>query len=154
MALFAPSILPALDVVRGVRGLLGLSNYTVKVVTKTWTGARPGIGTPTTTTTQLFVGLSQNPRVLPISSNDVVASGGKYSAGDLRVGPLTPSYTGGGVADGTINPTAAAGVVESISYIVEGPGTAVGGDKYNRVADEMPGTPLARFIVLRKTGTT
>lgn len=152
MVTFAPAVLPALDVVRGVRGLLGLSNYTVKVVTKAWSGARPGIGVVTVTTTQLLVGLGQNPRVTVISSNDVVASAGKYSAGDLRVGPMTPAYAGGGVADGVINPTI--GIVEQVTWLVEGPGTAIGGDQYDRIADEMPGSPLERFVVLRKTGST
>jgi hypothetical protein len=129
------SLLSAVDAIRGsVPGALDLRQFAVTVRVRTWTGTRVGLGTKTDVDTTLMVG-GYNPNVERISAKDVVASGGLYTAGDYRIGPLTPAYATGGTAVGAINPPTATAPQEVLYHLV-GPGLPSGGQWCKRVSDE------------------
>ena len=145
---FIDDILPTIDTIRGIPGSMGLRPYTVAIRVTTWSGARVGLGTATDTDTDITVaGGLYSPKARSMSSRDVIASGGRYQADDIRVGPLSPNN----VAVATIDPATSSSPTE-IKYKITGPGTASGGDWYVRVGDEVDHA-LHRYIVLRKAGT-
>lgn len=155
------ALLPMLD--RGLRpigGLLGLRPWQVFVRVTTWSGERPGTGTKAVTQTQLTVGKPPQPvKVVEVSERDVVASGGLYRASDLRVGPITPTYTspsgdGGGYVYSVIDPAAAATGAE-IEWVLKSTvgGRSTNGDLYEKVAEEAARRGgLDFYVVLRSTG--
>lgn len=140
-------LLPVVDELRGLPGSLGFRVYTqVSVIKKVWSGGRPGVGTATTTTTNITVG-GYPPKVEEISSRDIVASGGLYHSEDLRVGPMTP-YSGGVTAE-MIEPTMSIG--NELIWKVTGPGTSSSGDYYHRLSSHTDNA-LGWYVVLRRTG--
>lgn len=150
---FASDIRDSLDAIRGIPGEMGLRPHSVTVRVTTWSGARVGLGTATTTSTALYVGAgAQNPKVRQLSQRDVIASGGKYTDQDLRVGPVTPSYTGGGVAHATLDPSTSSSPTE-VRFLVEGPGFPSAGALCERVGDETD-SALHYYLILRQTGQT
>jgi hypothetical protein len=152
-------LLPVLDTVRGVAGILGLRNTAVTVRVVSWTGARQGLGTSSFVDTKLLVkGQTQNPRVKQLTARDVFASGGVYSTQDVRVGPLTPSFplsafvAAGGVALGTVNPPppTAGSVYQEIFWKVEGGGFLV--PRWFVLFGDDLVSPTRYFVVLRRCG--
>lgn len=151
----ATAILPALDGIRGIPGILGLNPFTVTIRVRTWTGVRVGLGTKTDTDTVLTVGCAcanglQPVRVKQLSAKDVVASGGLYTDKDYKVGPLTPTYVTGGVADSTINPPMNANPTE-VLFKMTGPGLPAAGQWFQRIRDEE--TALHKYVFLRAIAT-
>lgn len=142
-------LLPLVDEIRGsVPGDLGLRPHTVTVRVRTWSGARPGLGTKTDVDT-LIRNAGYNPKVAEVTTKDVVASGGFYQSGDFRIGPITPEYTGGGTALATQDP-ATTSTAREVLYKIEGPGLPSTGAWFKRVSD----TTLKSFrneIVVRRT---
>lgn len=131
-ASFRDSLLPALDVIRGIPAALGLRLYTVAIVKRTWTGTGIGLGTSGDTTTGLKVDLGiYQTKVRLMTQRDVVASGGFYSDQDFAVGPITPPFAGSTLDNDAIaifNPPIATYPTE-IFFNIQGPG--------------LPGTPVA-----------
>jgi len=119
-------LLPLVESLRGLPGQLGFRPYTsVAIRTRTWTGAEPGDGTSSDVTLSLAAG-GQPARVREITSREVQASAGRYTAADMRVGPLTPQHpvTGGGTAGYTpaeLDPSSSARNVER-HVVLTGPG--------------------------------
>jgi hypothetical protein len=157
----AQGLLPLLDQVRGISGILGFRPTTVTIRVVTWTG-RPGVGTSSYVDTPLQVmtatSTPQNPRVVPITNKDILASGGLYTEEDVKVGPLTPQFAasaglaGGGYAPSAINPpqgTAGASYKE-IHFKLAG-----GGYQFpvwfERIGDSVIST-TRYFLVLRRAG--
>ena len=70
---------------------------TVTVRTRTWSGERVGEGVATVSDFVLpsYVGVEQ------ISAREIASSGGRLRDGSVRIGPITPTYTVGGVPGGT-----------------------------------------------------
>ena len=90
---FRTRLLPVIEKLRGkIPGALDLRVYRVTVRVRTWTGARPGIGTPTDVD-YVLQNAGFNVKVTMLSTKDVVASSGRYTAGDFRIGPFSPPYT-------------------------------------------------------------
>lgn len=101
------TLLPVFDTVaRGIPNLLGLRQYDVSLRVVSWSGARPGLGTKTVadhpvTVNQNTAG-NNRPKVILVSTREVIASGGRYVDGDFRIGPLTPQYTTSAGTFGTL----------------------------------------------------
>lgn len=104
--------------VRGIPASAAFDERTTSVTirTRTWAGGRkghPGL------TTDVDLTLSPRPKVREVSMREITASGGRYSAGDVRVGPITPQYAGGGYTKAQLAPTTEVSGVEVI-YVLEG----------------------------------
>ena len=164
MAGFLPTILPALDAIRAIGGMLGLRVFTIKVRKRVWSGARPGLGTKTDTDTVLTVqgadGKLYPVRVSRLNRRDAIASGNKFVAGDLKVGPMTPAYaaalglSSAGFDDGTFDPAVTASPTELIWMLTTNDGgthgVSSGGSVCEKIGEEA--TALHYIVFLRSTG--
>ena len=162
MPTLAKSLLPVLDLVRGISGILGFRPTSITVRVVTWTGSRPGLGTSSYVDTPLWVATDtsspQNPRVVPVTNKDILASGGLYTNEDVKVGPLTPSFPasavlpGGGYTPGQINPPqpTAGSAYQEIHFKLAG-----GGYQspmwFQRIGDSVI-SATRYFVVLRRSG--
>lgn len=109
--------LSRLDKSRSIAAKLGLREYRVFAldISNTHPEAALGYGTNATTETELTVN-GFSPKVVQVSQDEILASGGLYQAQDLKVGPLTP-----GIIDpADFDPALAAG--RTRGFRVEGPG--------------------------------
>lgn len=145
MATFVESIRAALDEIRGIPGQIGTRPYTVSVRVTTWSGARVGIGTPTTTDTRVRVG-DGDPHVRPVSDRAVVASGGALEAHDLVLGPFTP----GVLPVATLDPATSATPTE-VLFLLTGPNLPAAGALYRAIAHDFTSNTAA-FVTVRKLG--
>lgn len=148
---FRTDILEAVEDVRSVPGELDIRQYRVFVSVQTWSGARPGLGTATTTETELLVS-GHPPRVKPMTTKDVVASGGLYTASDLKVGPFTPPNAKGGTDPSIYNPNTSNSPT-AITFRVSGPGLPSAGIRCERINDDTYGN-FSHYLILRQTGAT
>jgi hypothetical protein len=125
-----------------------LRRYVVEHVSQTWTGELPGEGTTTGPVyTPITVGDGARPKVAQLSQRDVIASGGLYQDQDLRIGPLTPPFTGGGTAITTFDP-ASVGPAATVMFRITGPGCE-GGALYRKVGQDVAGNFRYSIIVRR-----
>lgn len=147
---FRTRLLPVFEQLRGkIPGALDLRPYKVTVRVRTWTGARPGLGTPTDVDTVLE-NAGFNVKVAVVSTKDVVASGGRYAAGDFRIGPLTPAHTGGGTLLDVIDPPRTT-TAREVYFLIEGPGLPSDGAWCKRV-EANTFSNFRSEIVVRRTG--
>jgi len=142
-------LLPTVDAIRAIPGLLGLRRHAVNSVVETWSGARPGVGTMTSTSTPIL-NAGQSPKVTLLSQRDIVASGGLYQDGDIRVGPITPEFGGGGAAESVLDP-ALSGQNEQSYFTVSGP-LITGGGRWRRVGHDFSRN-FGVSLVLRREAT-
>jgi hypothetical protein len=118
------SLLPVADIVRSLAspetlsGGVGLDVWInlLTVRQTTWSGGRPGVGTPT----HADLVLSPNPEIRELTDEEIVGSGGRYTAQDLRVQHITPAYIGGGYSPAQLVPNVTSAAVEVV-YLIEGP---------------------------------
>lgn len=147
------SLLPAVDIIRGIPGQLGMRLFTVTITQRSWSGTRAGLGANTDTTTGLKVdlGIFQT-KVTSITMRDVVASAGLYTDQDMRVGPITPPFAGS-VLDGdaitVFDPAVGANPTE-IFFNIVGPGYPAGGAWFKKISQDVSKSYRYTFIV-RKT---
>ncbi len=161
-----PTILPALDAIRSIGGLLGLRPFSVKVRRRVWYGERPGVGqhvdTDTVLTNQMPDGTLQPVLVRQLARREVIASAGLYTDRDLRVGPMTPNYqpllqmSPGGYDDTTLDPAPMTTPQMSAEtmVIVSAPngtyGIPAAGVCCDKVGEEA--TALHYYVILRANG--
>ena len=146
------ALLPAVDIIRGIPGALGLRLFTVVVFTRAWSGSRVGIGTNTDTQTgvKIDLGIYQT-KVRQLTEKDVVASGGLYSMQDYEVGPITPPYTGSAADNDAISvfdpPTTSN--PQEIYFQIQGPGLAGATNYFKKKAQNVSKNFRYTFIVER-----
>lgn len=105
MATFREAFAPTLDAIRtGIPSAFGIRTVELKVRVKDWSGSAVGKGTKTVTDTVIAGPGGNRYKIKEVTSKDVLASGGKYQAGQFKVGPITPPYAGGPVAATDIIP--------------------------------------------------
>lgn len=167
MSTLRTAILPALDTIRSIGGLLGLRVVNVYVRRDTWSGLRPGDGTVTKGTPVQFVNTMPDGSVYPVrvtqvSRQDIISSGGQYVDGDFKVGPITPPYPpnlfgqSGGFDDTTIDPTPTASPAQAIEVVwimsstIGTFGLPAIGATAKKVGEEA--TSLHTFVFLRRLG--
>lgn len=146
----ASDVLGILDQARGLVDDLGLRPYRVYLRTIAWSGARSGLGTATTTTTELTVQGTKRPKVKQLSAKDVIASGGAFEDTVFEIGPFTPPFAGGGTATTSLNPAMGSTPTE-VYYIVVGPGTPTNGWLCERMSDKLD-SPFRYMVTVRKKG--
>lgn len=109
----------------------------------------PGLTTETSVETKLTVGGGGNPKVEQVSQEDVIASGGLYQSQDIRVGPLTPVYPGGGVLPSLFDP-AQDDATKTVSFRIVGPSTPAGGASFAKVGQTVTKN-YGYYLILRRT---
>lgn len=148
------ALLPVVDALRGIPAQLGLRLYSVSVFSRTWSGTRVGIGESNDASSKLMVNLgTYDTKVQLVTARDVIASGGLYTDQDLKIGPITPPYTGSGKDNNDItvfDPTPNASPVE-IFFRVTGPGFPAEGAWFKKISQNVMGNFRYTFVV-RKTG--
>ena len=143
-------LLPLIDTLRAVPGELGFRPYQVFVRKTTYAGPRVGIGAVLSVTeTQLLVG-GQNPKVREIKGKDVVAGTSELISGVYEIGPLTPEFSGGGVAQSVVNPEKTS-TPTTVLYVLKGPGMPTDGLLCQRMSDDVD-RPLRTVIRVQSIG--
>lgn len=160
-----PTILPALDAIRGIGGLLGLRPFRVTVRKRCWSGGRPGApGAIKVDLDTLLVNQAADRSLQPVlvrqvSRAEVIASGGQYASRDLRVGRMTASYlagilAAGGYDDATVNQMPTITATELV-WIIQPNDSGSHGIPAGGVIAELRGqesTALHVTVYLRATG--
>lgn len=138
-------LLPIIDDLRELCGPNGFDVVTasVKIRKRVWSGGRAGSGTTTDTDTNLDTFY----KVRGVSAREVSESAGRYSLEDIKVGPITPSYAGGGWTAAALVPTGAQGT--EIIYVLSG---QISGE-YTLVQLHTE-EPFSYYMILRRRRTT
>jgi hypothetical protein len=96
MATLGTALRRVLSQTRSLPGRLGLRPHTVELVTASWSGDHTGDGTETAVESTLIHAAGQPPRVHWLSSEEITV--GNLPSGTVQIGPLTPTFVGGGVS--------------------------------------------------------
>lgn len=139
--------LPALDAGRALLDVHGLRRFDLVMRVNTYSGARVGAGTKTTTNTTLTLDGSHRIKAKRVSGRDIMASGGLYQEGDWRVGPFTPAFAGGGRDPSYFDPPASASVPQEVYYQLTGPGFSSGA--WFKKVDTETSNAFGYYITLR-----
>lgn len=123
----------------------------ITIVKRVWSGGEAGAGTPVTTT---VTDLPQAIRIVPVNERDIAGSGGRYEAGDVKCGPITPAYSVGSLTGGytpaQLDPAASLGATGiEIIHVLSG---AIVGEF--RLVDLQQHRAVSYFMVLRRLRTT
>lgn len=144
------ALLPAIDIIRGIPGALGMRLFTVSVFSRTWTGSRVGLGTNNDSSTGVKVDLGvYQTKVRQLTQKDVVASAGLYSLQDFEIGPITPPYVGS-VADGdaiTVFDPALGAQPTEIFFNIRGPGFPATGGWFKKKGQDVTKSYRYMFTV-------
>ena len=131
MPVVSDPLLHAVDVIRSIQGpsAFGVVVTQVTVVQRVWFGGQVGSegGTSDSSLPGSPCGLPMYYPVVPLSTRQVMGSGGQYEWGDIRVGPITPKFAdtlcsppvSGGFSEGDLHPVANVDGVEVI-YVLTG----------------------------------
>ncbi len=140
-------LLPALESIRSMLDTgLDWRRYDVTMRLVAWDGGRPGVGTKTTTDVDITHATGARVKVLPISSREIAASGGKYRDGDKRIGPITPEFSGGGRAVDFFDPAVESDPAE-VFFKLTGPGHEAG--RWHKKVDQSTGVNLRYEFTVR-----
>jgi hypothetical protein len=90
---------------RHIRGDYGLATHTVEVGLATWSGTHTGDGTETITWTPIVEASGQPPKVRWLTTEEIAV--GALQRGSVRIGPITPDFSGGGTSAATLLANAA-----------------------------------------------
>lgn len=145
------SILPALDAVRAIPGVLGLCSMGVTRRVRTWSGTSLASGTATNTDTAITLPGGVNPKVRRVAYKETVQGGGRYQEGDYRIGPLTPTYSGGGQSVTSLTPAITSSPTEVYWKLGTGADNADGVVWCSEVQIEAD-HPMHMYVVVRPLG--
>lgn len=111
-------LLPTLYAGRGLIGEFGLYKYTVTRRVHSWSGSSLGEGAETVTSTAITEANGQPPQVVKPSDEEIALN--YLASGDLVVGPITPSFNGGGYTPAELD-GGSLSTGETLDYLVTGP---------------------------------
>lgn len=108
-------LLPVVDTLRALTGpsVLDIRTAQLTIRTRTWSGAEVGLGTASDSD----LVLPKQYRVESLTAKEVAGSGGRFSDDAVRVGPVTPAFTGGGYTPEQLNPGTTLDNVEVIHIL-------------------------------------
>jgi hypothetical protein len=144
------SALKTANILRSLASKPAIDIYTTSVTVRrrTWTGGR--IGAEGGKSDDDLV-LTPRPRVRELNQREITGSGGRYTAGDVKVGPLTPAHDanpGVGYTEAQLAPIAPTSGVE-ILYVLEGGITG----HYSRL-DLQTDRAFSYWLILRRKRAT
>lgn len=140
-----------IDSIRGpIPGELGLRQIRSFVVTREWTGSMVGQGTSTVLIREILCDV-YSPKVVEVSSRDIVASGGQFEQGDVSIGPVTPPWLTGGVNSALLNPDPSGSPTEVYVCTVEPEVDGGSINWYTRISTDKSFAHFRRMLVVRKT---
>lgn len=132
---FREKLLARVDKIRKLpHSKFDMRQNTVDIVIRQWSGEVAGQGTHSDRTTRLYINGSYNIRVREVTSKDVIASGGQLTEQHLKVGPFTPRFASGGLANEAFDPPTGPRPQE-ILFIIKGLGMGKDGRWFKRVND-------------------
>lgn len=79
--------------------------YTIEVHVTTWSGAKPGEGVKTTTSTPIVEAHGQPPKIRWLSDEELALAA--IGSATIEVGPVTPDFPGGGTSWDTLTQASA-----------------------------------------------
>ena len=141
-------MLPVAEAARAISGPTELDARTVQVTvrTRTWLGGRRGVPDGNNFNDVDLV-LPQRYRVRLMKQEEISSSGGRFRAGDVRVGGITPKHATGGFSPEDLKPVLVPG--QETIYLLTG---AISGEYklVNLQTDHI----VSYFLVLRNTRVT
>lgn len=150
------AFLPVLDTYRGWLDAgwgLRQSSVLVRVISWKIAGVDATVpGAPGAVKTSVDTDLTvdgKRPKVEQISQKMIIASGGLYQDQDLKVGPITPSFNGGGFSADVLDP--AMNGSREIHFKVTGPDSPDGA-WYKKIGQEVVYGNFHYHLILRKSG--
>lgn len=148
--------LPIFENARVLLDTLGFRRYDILLRVVDWDGATAGKGNKTVTDTNLTIQDTHRIKVRRLTSQDILASGGKFSDGDFRIGPITPTFTdingqSGGHDVSYFDPAKATGVHRSFYFRLTGPGMESG--KWFKKIDQQVDTNFSYYFTVRADPT-
>lgn len=147
---FVSGFKPTLDAIRtGIPSTYGLRGVSLTVRTIHFEGDYLTGGQEVVTDKVIGSPTGDRYKVRVVSTKDVVASGGIYQQGSIRVGPITPPYPGGGFTAADLIPPSAPG--QTVLY---GLTDSAGQMQWCQMASSDTMNDLHWYIVLNPTGTT
>lgn len=111
-------LLPVLWTVRSIPGTFGLRPHTVEVAISSWSGANTGDGVVAQSWTFVTEANSQPPKVRWPNEEEIALQG--MPSGSAVIGPITPSFTGGGTLLARLDGDAVT-VAETLDFRITGP---------------------------------
>jgi hypothetical protein len=127
----------------------GLRTVTLTVRVRDWSGAAVGRGVETVTDTVIAGPGGNRYKIREVTSKDILASGGKYQAGQYKVGPITPPYAGGPYTAAQLIPPQVAGTPREVYYAVT---DATGVTQWCSMAGSDTMHALHWFLILKPEG--
>lgn len=118
MTTLANSLKGILESARAIPGQLGLRPHRVYLVVRTSDGAEVGDGTTVETTVEIL-NSAQPPRTRWLNE-EALAIGG-YDRATVRIGPITPDHSAGGMSVTQLRPAPGAGVNGTVNLRITGP---------------------------------
>jgi hypothetical protein len=151
---FRASILASLSAADAVLLSLDLAPTVVSIITRRWSGGRPMTGTYGDSVLNL-------PRWLcveEISNREVAQSGGTFVTGDLRIGPIRPSWNSGcsgisqsgGFTEEQLRPTVNDESVQIIYRMTQAHGLGTGWSGDYDVVELNRDEPLEFYLIVRR----
>ncbi len=128
---------------------IGVRSVTLIVRTIAFTGDFLTGGTAASTDKAITNPSGSRYKVRVVSTKDIVASGGKYQQGALRVGPITPPYPGGGFTKNDLIPASAANL--EVHYGIT---DQTGQTQWCTMASNDTVHDLHWYLILNPAGTT
>lgn len=158
-------LLHAIDVIRGIGDRIGVRPYVVAILVRRWSGARPGVDASyqiDDDQTFFVDGGTHRPRVFEVSQRDIIASGGVFQDQDLKIGPITPPFTGAGNSAAnkstiSIFDPVQGSMSSEIFFYITGPGMGAaaganaGGSWFKKISMSIT-RPFRYEFVVRRTG--
>lgn len=154
--------LPIFEDVRILLDDLGFRRYDILLRVIDWAGGTVGKGAKTTLDTPLVIQgngatVPHRIKVRRITSQDILASGGKYQDGDYRIGPMTPVFVNifgltGGNDVNYFNPEKSLTTKREFYYRLTGPGMELG--KWFKKIDQVVDTNWSYYFTLRADPTS
>lgn len=124
---------------------LGVRDTTVTLRKRVWSGGARGEGSRVDSDTVL----TPPPHVRQLSTREVSQSGGRFEIGDVRIGPITPKFAGGGYSKEELSPTS---TEDGTEYFYVLAGTEVSGEYAPSEVDTTKGAVSFYVVAKRRIG--